>query len=248
MTVKGRLHPLGGGIIINANPVRFDPLTEENGFQEYKVPAGVKKLLVECVGARGFNGGKGGKVKCVLSVKPRQMLYLFVGKYPTGGRDNTYNASDIRTSAEGLTDETSLNNRLVVAGAGGNYIGGYGPGDGGDLVAGQGSYDIISTGGPGTQTAGGSHSYNIRGSIRSAEWGSSGEFGKGGSGPACGGGGWYGGGSGGTADVSKVGGVYSGGGGGSSHTDEELCSEVEHTRGFAEATGDGWIVLTPITK
>lgn len=227
-------------------PVRFDPVGD-NVLQAYKVPAGVKKLLVECVAAKGFNGGKGGKVECMLEVTPGQVLYIHAGRYATSAGEHIYNASDVRTSDEGVTDETSLKNRLLVAGAGGAYGGGYTAGDGGDLIGGTGNYDIIHPGLGGTQTEGGKHCYNIRGGIRSANWGSDGRFGLGGPGPYIGGSGWYGGGAGGYADVSKVGAVHAGAGGGSSYTDAELCTDVKHTQGFNNE-GNGYVIITPLNK
>lgn len=246
MSCKGRIHPLGGGLVIDTTPVRFEPVGD-NVLQTYKVPAGVKKLLVECAAAKGFNGGAGGKVNCVLNVKPGQVLYIYAGRYATSAEEHIYNASDVRTSDEGVTDETSLKNRLIVAGAGGAYGGGYSAGVGGGLVGGTGNYDIIHPGLGGSQTAGGSHSYNVRGSVRSANWGNNGLFGLGGSGPYVGGSGWYGGGSGGWADVSKAGMQRAGGGGGSSYTHPELCTDVAHTQG-GNTEVNGYVILTPIKE
>lgn len=243
MTIRTASKPLGGGLIIDTSPVRFEYTGE---LQEYKVQAGVKKLKVECVGSRGFNGGNGGKVDCVLDVSSIRKLYVWVGGYAAAVDEQIYNASDIRTSAEGITDDTSLHNRLVVAGAGGACGGGYAAGAGGGLVGGQGRWDIITTGYPGTQTAGGAHSRNNRGSIKGTpNWGQNGTFGLGGAGPYVGGSGWYGGGSGGYAYASKAGTQRSGGGGGSSYTHPELCSGVVHTQGF-NADGAGYIILTPM--
>lgn len=234
------------GAPVDLTPVRFDPAGDDV-FQEYSIPAGIKKLRVEVVAAKGFNGANGGKVECVLNVKPKQKLFVYAGRMGTSATECIYNASDIRTSDEGVTDETSLQNRLVVAGAGGAYSWGYAAGPGGGLIGGQGGWDIITTGYPGTQTEGGAHSRNHRGSIQGTpNWGNNGTFGLGGSGPHVGGSGWYGGGSGGIAYASKAGEQRSGGGGGSSYTDPELCTEVVHTQG--SNASDGYVIITPLEE
>lgn len=241
MAIRGAFWPMGS-LGIDLSPLRVDHTGE---FQKYRVPPGIKKLHIECIGSKGFNGGNGGKVECILKVTPGQLLYIWAGGYAAAATEQIYNASDIRTSAEGITDETSLQNRLVVAGAGGAYTWGYAAGAGGGLVGGQGGWDIITTGYPGTQTAGGAHSRNNRGSIQGTpNWGNNGTFGLGGSGPHVGGSGWYGGGSGGIAYARKAGEQRSGGGGGSSYTDPELCTEVVHTQGFNDV-GAGYVIITP---
>lgn len=86
MGIRTALHPLGGGakIKIDTTPVRFD---YTGAVQQYVVPKGVKKLAVDCVGARGTGNrrsqeiaGKGGRVQCVLKVTPGQTLYIYVGE------------------------------------------------------------------------------------------------------------------------------------------------------------------------
>lgn len=139
---------------VDLTPVRFDPAGDDV-FQEYIVPFGIKKLKLEVVAAKGFNGANGGKVECVLNVKPKQKLFVYAGRMGTSATECIYNASDIRTSDEGITDDTSLHSRLIVAGAGGAYSWGYAAGPGGGLIGGQGGWDIITTGFPGTQTEGG---------------------------------------------------------------------------------------------
>lgn len=229
---------------VDLTPVRFDPAGDDV-FQEYIVPFGIKKLKLEVVAAKGFNGANGGKVECVLNVKPKQKLFVYAGRMGVSADESIYNASDIRTSDEGITDDTSLHNRLIVAGAGGAYTWGYAAGAGGGLIGGQGGWDIITTGFPGTQTEGGAPSRNNRGTIQGTpNWGESGTFGLGGSGPHVGGSGWYGGGSGGFAYARKAGEQRSGGGGGSSYTDPELCTEVVHTQGSNDS--DGYVIITPL--
>ena len=48
---------------VDLTPVRFDPAGDDV-FQEYIVPFGIKKLKLEVVAAKGFNGANGGKVEC----------------------------------------------------------------------------------------------------------------------------------------------------------------------------------------
>ena len=107
-------------------------------FQTFIVPMGLYKMRCEVVAARGQQGwssgntgwhyappGKGGKVDCVLSVTPGQILYIYVGY---AGPDQTnfdcqtpkYNASDIRTNNTGILDTSSLQSRLIVAGGEGH--------------------------------------------------------------------------------------------------------------------------------
>ena len=202
----------------------FDPVTfTESG--TWTVPAGIRKIAVDCVAASGSSsisaGGKGGRVQCVLNVTSGQVLHIVVGKV-----GDNYNASDIRTDPE------DLNSRLVVAGAGGNGAGGIGVtagAAGGGLVgANAGGVYYYAGGTGGTQTAGGSVG---------------GTFGFGGSSSGGhGGAGWYGGGAGQAGLVNKVGTCAAGGGGGSSYTHPELCSEVVHTQGFQ--TGNGYVEIT----
>lgn len=207
----------------------FEPITFTNS-TTWVVPAGIKKIKVDCVGAQGRSpnttGGLGGRVQCILSVTPKQTLYIIVGKQD---RINNYNASDIRTS------ENDLYSRLVVAGGGGNGTSGIaktpGAAGGGLTGATAGSAYYYSGGTGGSQTAGGSRN---------------GTFGYGGSGGGggTGGAGWYGGGGGDSGLVKKVGTCSAGGGGGSSYTNPDLCTNVEHTQGFK--SGDGYITISMV--
>ena len=225
---------------------KFDPVTfTENG--TWVVPAGIRKIAVDCVAASGNGGGAGGRVRCVLSVEPRTALYLVVGKVPANWYTAEYNASDVRTTAD------DLNSRLIVAGGGGsrcNHIASGGAGGG--LTGGAGSSTgYVSAGQGGTQESGGSGGYPTVGvSVGHAHTAASGAFGLGGNGNVCGyegnggagGAGWYGGGAGQAGLINKVGTCAAGGGGGSSYTDPELCSNVEHTQGFN--TGNGYITIS----
>ncbi len=256
------------GVSFSEDPVRFD---YTGSVQTYVVPKGVKKLKIDCVGAAGCPNtggratkGKGGRVECVLKVNSNQTLYLYVGQ--EGGDYEAFNgglkgrnyggggASDIRlvpategswydVAHDSWDGDASLLSRIVVAGAGGtawsNNSTAYYGGNGGGLVGSNGSDPQGYSGKGGTQTSGGS-----AGASR-AYTGKPGGFGYGGQGEASGygyggGSGWYGGG--GSAGL----GTYVGsGGGGSSYTHPDLCTEVVHTQGYSEASGNGWIVITP---
>ena len=202
---------------------KFDPVTfTENG--TWVVPAGIRKIAVDCVAASGkpsaSAAGKGGRVRCVLSVTPGQVLHLVVGKVGAA-----YNASDVRTDPE------DLNSRLIVAGAGGDGTTGVAVSagaDGGGLVGASAGSAYFAGGTGGNQTEGGSVN---------------GTFGYGGNAlGGRGGAGWYGGGAGQAGLIKKVGTCAAGGGGGSSYTDPELCANVEHTQGFN--TGNGYITIS----
>lgn len=218
--------------------------------QSFIVPQGVTKLHVVCVASKGKDslmtpsvlGGNGGRVECDLTVTSGQTLYFVVGDIPY--ENNTlYNASDIRTNNAGITNTTSLNSRLVVAGGGGNaghwgrngYT--YAGGVGGGLEGGAGNSRSGQGGNGGTQTAGGAGGGGSSGSGGSA--GGLGLGGKGGDnngGGGAGGAGYYGGGGGGR--LGHDGHSYSGGGGGgSSYTDSSKCTNVVHTQGFNDGTG-----------
>ncbi len=203
---------------------KFDPVTfTENG--TWVVPAGIRKIAVDCVAASGNGGGAGGRVRCVLSVEPQTVLYLVVGKVPANWYVAEYNASDVRTDPE------DLNSRLIVAGAGGDGTAGVAVSagaDGGDLVGASAASAYFAGGTGGNQTSGGSVN---------------GTFGFGGAAlGGHGGAGWYGGGAGQAGLINKVGTCAAGGGGGSSYTDPELCTNVKHTQGFN--TGDGYITIS----
>ena len=246
MTIRTAIKPLGGGKIkIDTTPIRFD---YKAGAQLYQVPLGCKKLHIDCVG--GTHSGKGGRVQCVLSVKPKQNLFIIVAQSNANG----YNASDVRTI------ENDLYSRLVVAGGGGE-AGKQGTassgGLGGGLIGGASastSSGGASSGGAsgGTQTAGGTGGARGTGYKNEGVSGAQGTFGLGGAGGNTGGhggAGWHGGGGGAYTIRSGVGTAVttSGGGGGSSYTHPELCSEVIHTQGF-NPSGNGYVIITPMEK
>ena len=252
---------MGGGIGF-FEPITFNPSTN---FQTWKVPAGVTKIHVDCVASKGpdpeqeYTEGYGGRVQCDLTVTPNQVLYIMVGNVPSDTITASYNASDIRTNNAGVTDTTSLQSRLVVAGGGGGC--GYGNksntagadgGNGGGLVGEDGTDTSLSTAGKGgTQSAGGAAG-SVSGGNEPHQ-GIAGSFGLGANasrGPGnynythsgMGGSGWYGGGSG--AVYEWFGTTSAGGGGGSSYTHPTLCSNVTHTQGYRN--GSGYITISMI--
>lgn len=207
-----------------------------SSFQTFTVPATVTFLSVDCVASKGNNGGgsggNGGRVQCVTQVTAGSTLYIMVGTIPSSQASAEYNASDIRTNNAGITDNTSLNSRILVAGGGGSGTSGkfnHNGGAGGGLTGGVGTAaSSDGTGKGGTQTAGGAGGRNAN----------SGSFGLGGAGNVggAGGSGWYGGGAG-SSTTFYVG----GGGGGSSYTDPS-CFNVIHTQGYNDGTG--YITIT----
>ena len=231
--------------------------------QTYLVPSGVTSLAIDMAGANGGTAylsgygvpGAGGRVQCVLTVSPGQVLNLYVGGvgtngvssccttptaggYNGGGAGASYGgggggASDIRIGG------TALSQRVVVAGAGGgggDYYSTCSGGVGGGLTGGNGSSGggACYYGAGGTQTAGGAAATCYSGSAYA------GTFGVGGAAYADysggGGGGYYGGG--GAA-------IEGGGGGGSSYT-STLATGVTHTQGYNTlASGNGYINICP---
>lgn len=229
-------------------PIRFDAMET---FQEYIVPSGCTKLSIDCVAPKGhdgnMSGGNGGRVQCTLQVSSRQKLYIYVGNQPNTYTTRFYNASDIRTNNTGITDVTSLQSRLIVAGGGGNggvsqNLKGNG-GAGGGLTGAKGEDTTRCVGGyGGTQTAGGSSSQSagelgLGGNTWDSGWSMYG---------GAGGAGWYGGGAGNTNHQSGHGYYAAGGGGGSSYTHPDLCTDVIHTQGYN--AGNGYIIITPKKK
>lgn len=217
-----------------------------DSFQSFTVPVGITKLQVDCVASKGADsvrtGANGGRVQCTLPVTPNQTLYIMVGGIPSAPSKASYNASDIRTNNDGITNTTSLNSRLVVAGAGGSGSNStssdYWAGAGGGLTGQNANQDQGGHGG--TQTGGG------RGGTESGSGGASGTLGLGGNGGVqssgiggAGGAGYYGGGGGRAYFLFNN---YSGSGaGGSSYTDP-TCFNVVHTQGYN--AGEGYITIT----
>lgn len=243
-------------------------------YEEWVVPAGVRRVTAELWGAQGGpngaafeGGGEGGYIKARLRVVPGETLRVYVGGHPAaaetpgwpdggeGGGSGTASSggggggsTDIRRAPYGLDD------RLAVAGGGGGTGGNaniVNPGHGGHptgVVGNWGNPGVgvgAERGQPGTQTEGGLPD---------------GAFGQGGDqestemrGGGGGGGGWYGGGSGASTGVTSFSGA--GGGGGSSYAPGRQRWHVGYV-GDADAlavlldsstggrTGDGAATLT----
>lgn len=255
-------------------PVRFDP---SDSIQEYNVPQGYTKFQIDCVGSSSgeddLTRGTGGRVQCILTIDTRK-LYIVVGKPP---KDNwniaTYNASDIRTEGSGITNNSSLKSRIIVAGGGGSCAGASGwGGEGGGLEAGPikgTAFDYKGNGLGGTQSSGGSEGTVENNYTVMIGAGKAGTFGLGGNGTdktvtyrhplteitvtegpgGAGGAGWYGGGGGSLVrDPSR--GYYSAGtgGGGSSYANPLYCTDVVHTKDYNNSrTGGGYIIITPLS-
>ena len=217
-----------------------------SSLQEFTVPTGVTELQVDCVASKGADsvrtGANGGRVQCTLPVTPNQTLYFMVGGIPSDPQIASYNASDIRTNNDGVTDTASLNSRLVVAGAGGSGSNNdnttYWAGAGGGLTGQKANQDQGGYGG--TQTGGG------RGGAEGGSGGNSGTLGLGGNGGiqstgigGAGGAGYYGGG-GGRAYFFQASNRSGSGAGGSSYTDPS-CNQVIHTQGYN--AGEGYISI-----
>lgn len=235
-----------------------------NEIQTWTVPAGVTKVHVDCVASKGADGeagsigGNGGRVQCDLNVTPGQSLYVIVGKIPETAATVSYNASDIRTNNSGITNTTSLNSRLIVAGGGGSgawRADSKAGGAGGGLTGGTGTSGNYADGGTGgTQSAGGDGGdVHVSGSMW-ASYGGDGQLGLGGTSDnhsnhysigGVGGAGYYGGGGGAGTHWSNGNGA-AGGGGGSSYTDSTYCSNVTHTQGYEN--GSGYITISAINS
>ena len=226
------------------------------GVQTYTVPAGVTSISVDAYGASGTGtGGLGGRVQSTISVSEGQRLNIYVGGVGVdgpnavggwnggGGRHSNHGSSI--SAGGGATDirleNTSLNDRILVAGGGGGGYGSKRGGHGGGLVGGKGE-GYGATGGSqsagGRPHQGGNDSYRF-GTFGIGAHGASNNYASG-----SGGGGWYGGGSG---DPFLLNGISwaSGaetGGGGSSYTDSELSSSVVHTQGVKN--GHGELIIT----
>jgi hypothetical protein len=251
--------------------------------QWFTVPAGVRKLTVVAVGARGgaqadAAGALGGRVWARIPVKPGERLAVLVGGqgsklkggFNGGGDGASYptccrgygggGASDVRRNGDSLED------RIIVAGAGGGQEafghpgenGGVG-GKGGGSTAGRGTDGRFEGGGYGGRGGqqyrggdggrggryGGSSEYpgygGSRGSLGRGGLGGQGggdEY-YGGGGGGGGGGGYYGGGGGGGGARGVAGG---GGGGGSSYV-EPGAFAFQSWRGWKIERSTGLVVF-----
>lgn len=231
----------------------FEPITfsANSELQTWTVPAGIRKIHIDCVASQGGNsGGLGGRVECDLAVKPNQELYLMIGSVPMNEYTASYNASDVRIGG------TEYAHRVIVAGGGGSSSSRKAAGGaGGGLTGGNGGkgYGSSSMGKGGTSSSGGNGGAGTPVSVGHYHNGLAGNLALGGNGNTCGyegntgagGAGYYGGGSG-AGDWNKNGAYVAGGGGGSSFANDDLCLNVIHTQGFR--SGSGYITISMIEK
>lgn len=227
--------------------------------QTYVVPSMVDEIEVDCVGAAGLggtNGGYGGRVQAKVQVTAGEVLYVYVGREPTGRITAEYNASDIRTVAGAVTGENQLRSRILVAGGGGCSGAGNGVGKGGNGggLTGANGGDVGCCGGGqgGRQTTGGDAGRDIPWTSQNTKPGGKGVLGLGGNGVSnsgvggAGGSGYYGGGGGRGGYTKSYGNNGGGGGGGSSYTAASRCSNVIHTQGYVNASRNGYVSIKPI--
>jgi hypothetical protein len=235
--------------------------------QMFTVPAGVKKITVDAVGARGGgfrpNRALPGRTRAIVPVTPGEKLAVFVGgqgsKYDGGfnggggGGDGGGTglgwggggASDLRQGGHSLED------RIVIAGggggeesSGGSGYGGFGGKGGGRHEGAGGSGGQCDCngrgGGGGTQDGGGAGGVGGYASSGHGSSGSSGSLGAGGAGG-------YGGGSPAGAGGGGGGGGYYGGGGGGGGSAYEINaggggggSGYVEPSAYAGRTWEGW--------
>ncbi len=239
--------------------------------QTFTVPAGIKVITVDAIGAAGGGEtragsgsarGFGGRVRARLPVRPGERLYVFVGGigaitnggYNGGGQGlnnskteafTSYGgggASDIRQGGDRLRD------RVLVAGGGGGE-GGYDAlrggngGAGGGRTAGDGYSGLSDGTGPGGGGGGGGSQE------RGGAGGDGGRGADGGNGGGAGGG-YYGGGGGGGGGVSSSSSSSSGpyddggGGGGGSSYHERSARNYRSWEGWKNAQDNGFVVIS----
>ncbi len=162
-------HAASGDCVTSGSQQATCTYTFIGAAQTWIVPDGVTQATFDLYGAQGGggNGGRGGRVTATLAVTPGAIYQIRVG-----GQNNPFNgrgASDVRGGT------FTLNDRILVAGAGGTRgfpntaggAGGYPSGGSGDSAA-------ASGGSGGTQTGGGA------GGFGSAGIGGAGSLGQGG--------------------------------------------------------------------
>lgn len=149
--------------------------------QTWKVPTGVTEIYVDILGAQGGSidaaspGGRGGRVRCRISVEPEQVLAITVGGQPNSemppygfggaGGVNTVTTSQKARAGGGLSaistaHPVSHDNALAIAAGGGGASSNppFWAASGGGLIGGSASQDFggIHVGGRGgSQTLGG---------------------------------------------------------------------------------------------
>lgn len=177
----------------------------------WTVPAGVTTIQVDAKGASGSgysasgqtsrSGGKGGRLQASIPVTSGEVLVIKVGGQ--GGNSSSYNGGGLgRYSGGGATEIRRTNNTLlaIVGGGGGAGTGADG-GNGGDIVAVNGTNGLACFGGSGgTGSAGGAKGNGSIGGSTTSDDGTNGALGQGGiagtntsntNAGGCGGGGYY---------------------------------------------------------
>jgi|GEM_PF-6529139 len=130
-------------ILVNGQSNKTDSVLFEftGTTKTWTVPTGVTSLWVDAMGAEGGGrqAGKGGRVQCLLPVKPGDKLTITVGGQATndaGGYNGGGTGCGKGFGGGGATDirlnGNDLDARIVVAGGGGGIgYGGYGGAGGG---------------------------------------------------------------------------------------------------------------------
>jgi hypothetical protein len=257
------------GLGLGAHAQQTSEFYFTGGNQTYTVPAGVTKIFVDALGARGgvnfyySRPGFGGRVQCMMNVTPGQVLTIVVGEVGKGSAYNSTYSSLVFPggfngggagygyggSGGGATDirigGTAVGNRVLVAGGGGGA--GYFSstafyergGDGGGLTAENGYGD-----GNTSSTKRGVGGNQITGGAKGTYYttGTAGSLALGGNGSTSGSSGGGGGGY-----YGGGGGSTGGGGGGSSYTNGIYCTNVVHTPGAnGLKDGNGMVRITTI--
>ena len=244
---------------------KFDPVTfTSNG--TWIVPRGIKQIAVDCVAGQGFSntaaqGGYGGRVQCILSVKAASILKIKVGLQNT-----IYNVSDNASAI--YTGDNWTSDYSVIAGGGGgaaytnwlkirSFAGGIGGGvvggTGGNIAGAANNNVVIGIGGlGGTQTEGGARGYfsmylkslyasngsAFTGGLPTSERQLTGSGGQGYFGGGGGVEGYY------YQGSHEYGASCAAAGGGSSYTHPTLCRDVIHTQGYQN--GNGYVTISMV--
>lgn len=221
------------------------------GSYSYTIDGSTDVVVIKAAGGEGDAGG--GTIVARYSPSADDTFNIDVGSQRGGGNGGTGDygdggdggaSSDVRFGGDTLDD------RILVGGAGGGDGGSNGRGGGGGLPEGEDGTAYIDgdEGGGGTQTAGGS----------GGAGGDSGSFGFGGDGASTGsnsgygggggGNGYYGGGGGGAGDAfDDPEQEDGGGGGGSSFWDTSFFSQLDDDQTGANA-GDGYVEINEYTR
>ena len=160
-------------IFLAKKPAYFDPVTWGPGSYTWEVPTGIHFIRVDCVGAQGMStpgyaGGYGGRVQCVVPVKPKSSLYIWVGTQPTIANKaignhtlvmenfGSYGLYVLAGGGGSATQTFLYQTKGFAGGAGGGLTGGIG----GNVAGTANNNTTLGIGGiGGSQTAGGTGAY-----------------------------------------------------------------------------------------